>query len=374
MENHNFELVHTTGRLQTKANVGDSTLNYWKLDTVKVKRDVEVYQWYEREEKDGDQKRYFYEKKWSNEKINQSHFEDPAAKHYAPSNPETWLMRDETFTNTQVELGQYQISKDQCSKLDNWENASLEEINNIILPNAYNYLYSVGWMQPLHFDGYIYTRQSNTHAASGGHIPIGPGNEIVGDMRIKYTFTPCCDVTVVAQQMEQPDKTVSAYTFRQWNPENTHAELGEDNGSSTDASCPPSCICCFIVEKCFKAVFQETVDEIHVGQMSADSVFNKMDAGNESTTKCFRILAWFMNVFGHYLLFSPIIALLAWIPLVGSLLAGIASVAAAIFSVVWGSLLHFLVLGVAWIVYRPLYGLLLLSAAGVCLGIMFYQK
>jgi hypothetical protein len=79
MDNHNFELVHTTGMLQTKIQVGDTSMNYFRFNTVKVRRDVEIYQWYEREEKEGDQKKYFYEKKWSNEKINQTHFEDPAA-------------------------------------------------------------------------------------------------------------------------------------------------------------------------------------------------------------------------------------------------------------------------------------------------------
>lgn len=223
-------------------------------------------------------------------------------------------------------------------------------------------------------DGYIYTREGGRHEESGGDIPIGPGNEIVGDMRIKYTFVPCCDVTVVAQQMENPNKSVSPYIFRPWNPEKTHAEWGEDTGSSTDATCPATCLPCFIVEKCFKAVFQETVDEIKIDQVSSASVFDNMHESNSATTKCFRYLAWFMNVLGHYLLFSPIIALFAWIPLVGKLLAGVLAVAAFIFSAVWGTLLHFLVLGVSWIVYRPLYGLLLLAVSGACLGLMFYPE
>ena len=75
-----------------------------------------------------------------------------------------------------------------------------------------------------------------------------------------------------------------------------------------------------------------------------------------------------MNVFGHYLLFSPIIALLAWIPLVGSLLGMIAAIAAAIFAFIWGSTLHIFILAVSWIIYRPLYGLSLLA----CVVIICY--
>ena len=54
MDNHNFELVHTTGMLQTKIQVGDKDINYFRYNTVKIRRDVEIFQWYEREEKDGD--------------------------------------------------------------------------------------------------------------------------------------------------------------------------------------------------------------------------------------------------------------------------------------------------------------------------------
>ena len=110
MDNHNFELVHATGMMDTKIQVGDPDINFSKLQTVKIKREVEVYQWYERVETEGDQKRYFYDKKWSSEKINQMHFEDSAAKYYAPSNPDNLLLRDNIFVNQQLLLGQYQIT------------------------------------------------------------------------------------------------------------------------------------------------------------------------------------------------------------------------------------------------------------------------
>jgi len=79
-----------------------------------------------------------------------------------------------------------------------------------------------------------------------------------------------------------------------------------------------------------------------------------------------------MNVLGHYLLFSPILALLGWIPLVGFLLKGIASLAAAIFSLAWGSCLHLFVMSMAWMYYRPVYGLLLLSGFGALIYLIFF--
>ena len=77
---------------------------------------------------------------------------------------------------------------------------------------------------------------------------------------------------------------------------------------------------------------------------------------------------------GHFLLFSPIIKLLSWIPLVGWLLVAIIKFAAIIFAVIWGSLIHLIVMCVAWIVYRPLIGVIMLVTIGFTLYIIFGWK
>jgi hypothetical protein len=55
--------------------------------------------------------------------------------------------------NDNLELGQYQITTDQMAKLNDWKDVDVQEINEQVLPNAYNHLYSVGWMQPVHLTG-----------------------------------------------------------------------------------------------------------------------------------------------------------------------------------------------------------------------------
>ncbi len=67
-------------------------------------------------------------------------------------------------------------------------------------------------------------------------------------------------------------------------------------------------------------------------------------------------------------MFAPIIALLSWIPLIGSLLGFAMKVAAFITALVFGGTVASLVLGLAWLWFRPLYGvgLLLLTAGGLC--------
>jgi len=70
------------------------------------------------------------------------------------------------------------------------------------------------------------------------------------------------------------------------------------------------------------------------------------------------------------LLFSPIIALLSWIPLVGHLLGAIFMFAAVVFALLWANTLHFLIMGISWVVYRPLYGIMMLSLVGLGIAII----
>ena len=79
-------------------------------------------------------------------------------------------------------------------------------------------------------------------------------------------------------------------------------------------------------------------------------------------------------MWGFYLLFSPVIAVLKWIPLVGWLLGGVVSFAAAIFGVIVGGVISLLIIALAWVVYRPLIGLTLLAGVGVGVYFIFFFK
>ena len=118
-------------------------------------------------------------------------------------------------------------------------------------------------------------------------------------------------------------------------------------------------------------MFEETIDVVRVGEVSSDEIFEGFEAGNACTTKCFRYMTLIMNIVGHFCLFMPIIKLFSWIPFVGYFLAGILAVAAFMFALVWGTMLWLMILCVAWIVYRPLVGILLLVATSVLFAAMF---
>jgi hypothetical protein len=80
-------------------------------------------------------------------------------------------------------------------------------------------------------------------------------------------------------------------------------------------------------------------------------------------------------VAGICLFFSPITALLGYIPLVGGFVSGIASFAIFIAAVIICIPLFTITLSLAWLLYHPKVGLMILSAALLALGyIWVYGK
>ena len=156
------------------------------------------------------------------------------------------------------------------------------------------------------------------------------------------------------------------------NPKRINAGFHDDNENEINAECPVTCLCCWLTELMFKAVFKETINFIQPKIMNAEEVFKQLEGENQMSTSCMRWTSWFLSVIGHTLLFSPILYLFKWIPLVGGLLGAIASMAAFFFSLVWATTLHFFIMGISWIYYRPLYGILLLF--GVVMLIIAMSK
>ena len=105
--------------------------------------------------------------------------------------------------------------------------------------------------------------------------------------------------------------------------------------------------------------------------MTTEEFFNKEDKKIRMAACCIRPLGVFLTCLGFFLLFSPIIALLKWIPLVGWLLGGLVAAAAALFSLVVGTVVSILVIAIAWVFYRPIIGISLLTVVALSLIVIF---
>lgn len=117
---------------------------------------------------------------------------------------------------------------------------------------------------------------------------------------------------------------------------------------------------------------EEVVDGCVNGSMTFEEFFAKEDGKVKTLAKCVRPIAIVCHILGWFCLFIPAITLLKWIPLVGALLGFAATVAALIFSVVWGGTIACLVTAIAWVVFRPLFGICLLTLVGLSIYLIFF--
>merc|ERR1712216_406919 len=87
-----------------------------------------------------------------------------------------------------------------------------------------------------------------------------------------------------------------------------------------------------------------------------------------------RVLSWLLTFIAHWLLLQPILGWISGIPFVGWLLSSSSYLGFVIliFSLVWSTMVHFLVFTVVWIVYRPFYGLFMACCAGACIYILYF--
>lgn len=158
-----------------------------------------------------------------------------------------------------------------------------------------------------------------------------------------------------------------------WNPEKRDALYGDDMSGESDRDCGSCsyCYCCAGVNWMMAKLFEETVYKVSSDQFSPQTYFDDMKQKLKMSNglRCLGFLGVWL---GFYLLFSPIMALFAWIPLIGGLLKSIISFAALIATFFVAVTSSLLVIAIAWIFYRPLIGVPLLLATGAGIFAMFY--
>ena len=119
-------------------------------------------------------------------------------------------------------------------------------------------------------------------------------------------------------------------------------------------------------------VMEEVIDGATDGHKEVEKFFEDQDDKVKIMEKLVRPGGILLSVLGWYFFFAPIIALLSWIPLVGTLLGFVAKLAALIFALVVGTTFACLILGLAWLFFRPVIGVSLLSVVGVGIYFIFF--
>ncbi len=110
---------------------------------------------------------------------------------------------------------------------------------------------------------------------------------------------------------------------------------------------------------------RELEQNLEAGVKTADAMFGSLETGNAVITWVLRFVGWLLMFLGVLMVTRPLVVVADVLPFLGSLVGAGAGLAA--FTV--ASPLSLLTVGVAWVVYRPLLGVLLL-AAGVGVAVL----
>ncbi|KAM3665615.1 transmembrane protein 43 isoform 2-T2 [Ammospiza maritima maritima] len=298
-------LVHLAGALSTSKPLFDPSYGL-SIQAVKLKRNVEMYQWVEYEdskeyEEDGEIKKetkYSYNTEWKSEVVNSRNFD----REIGHKNPSAMAVESFTAVSPNVQIGSFVLSKGLVDRIDDFKQLSLSHLED---PHA------------------DVTRRENYFYHSDN-----PRRPEVGDLRVSFFYAGLSEddphlgsadrVTVIARQ--RGDQLVPY-----------HTKSGD------------------------------VLEILYPGDLSVEEVFQKEQEGNTMKTWALRAAGWLSMFVGISLMTRIFYTLVDWFPVVRELV----SVGLKVFAVCVASSLSLLTISVGWLFYRPLWALLLMLLSAV---------
>ena len=303
------KLLHLTGEARSGSTLEDPQFQV-KIEALKLKRDVEMYQWKESQSSKTEKKlggseekttSYTYDKVWEKGRIDSSGFKK-ASEHSNPSpsvHPKTW-------TAHPITVGAFTLNQGLIGQIDQFTPVSIEPNTNIQSTTE-----SIPHLKLI--NGQYYAGND-------------PSNPQIGDLRISLLKVDnATEVSIIAQQ----------------------------HGSTFEP---------------FKGESGSTIEILEVGNHSAAAMFAQAQKSNEIKTWVLRGLGFVLMLIGFNLLFKPLSVIADVLPIAGT----IVGVGTGIVAFLLSAPLSLLTIASAWVFYRPLIGVPLLLAAGV--GIFFLIK
>ena len=181
--NHDGDLIHTTGELDTTSTVADPDFPI-EEEALVLRREVEMFQWHEESERRDDRTYYTYRTDWSSRVIDSSRFDEPS-QHRNPNS----MPYDRTVQRANdVTLGAFDLSNTFIEKIANFTDFDLGDDFVDELPDNLE--------RPPHVDG------------NQLYLGNDPNNPDVGDVRIRFSIVHPHEASIVG---EQSGSLLSAY-------------------------------------------------------------------------------------------------------------------------------------------------------------------
>ncbi|XP_062977459.1 transmembrane protein 43 [Elgaria multicarinata webbii] len=310
LQENERKLVHLSGALRTSKLLYDPSYGL-SIRAVKLKRNVEMYQWVEHEEskeyeEDGEKKRetkYSYNTEWKSEVVNSRNFD----REIGHKNPSAMAVESFTAVAPDVQVGKFFLSKGLIEKIDNFKQMSLSKLED---PHA----------DIIRYGDYFFHSEN-------------PRRPEVGDLRVSFFYAglsgdsshlgPADTVTIVARQ--QGDQLFS-----------------------------------------YQTKYGDVLQILYPGELSAEEVFQKEHESNTMKTWGLRAAGWTAMFVGISLMTRIFYTLVDWFPLVRDLV----NIGLKAFAFCLATSLSLLTISVGWLFYRPLWAVMigLLSAVPIVIA------
>ena len=311
------KLVHMTGKADTKDVLSDATFGV-SATAIKLKREVEMYQWIE-ESRTTEKKKmggsvekvttYTYKKEWSSHAINSGDF-----KEQGHDNPGVIEFPSEEHLAVNVSFGAFRLSEKQIGKIGSSRGFAFPTNFTCALPRVQVK------------GNTIYVPNAETRNNPLNNRDVATQTRI-GDMRVTFRVIYPHDVSIIAKQ--KGDSFVD-YTAKNGKKLNYLANGVED----------------------------------------AASMFETARTNNAIMTWLIRIGGFLMMFFGLSMVFKPMSVLADVLPILGNLVELGTGFVAGLIALVCS----LITIAVAWIFFRPVLGIILLVIAGALIGLLIKKQ
>lgn len=299
---NNGKLIHVTGEATAPEKISDSLFGL-TVSALRLDRNVEAYQWEEKESTEEKQKlgggsetvtTYSYQKTWSGRLIDSDGFRHPEGH----QNPTGLLAESRNSLAPDVTLGVFKVPANMVDDLPGAEPLELRAED---------------------VDGLSAELRDSGARVSGGRFYFGkdPASPAVGDQRVAFEVVKPGTFSVLARQ--------SAGSFAP-----------------------------------FKTKAGDAIERVEAGSVEASEMFARAAAENAFLTWALRFVGFVLMAIGFACVFKPLGVIVSVLPFLGNLV-GLGTGALAFALAVVGSLLT---IAIAWIAVRPVFGVSLLILAG----------
>ncbi len=291
------KLVHLSAEAVTDETLVDQDFGI-SANAIRLRRDVEMYQWKETEKSETQKKlgggeetvtTYTYDKEWSSFLNDSSNFHQPSGH----ENPSEFPYDSVTLDAEQVGVGAFYLTPDLIAQLSDFKDLPVRDMP----------------------EGAEWPEDAQT-SKGGIYLGANPAQPQVGDVRIKFSVVEPGQVSLVAAQNGD-----------------TFAEYQTKAGG--------------------------TIAMIVSGNVPAQQMFADAIATNTLITWLVRLGGFILIWIGFSLLFAPLSVLADIVPLFGSLVGAATGLIAFLLALA----VALTVIALAWLVFRPLLGIVLLLVA-----------